>query len=449
MFENLSSLLNLMKSHGANRFYAKKLAPNDNAKNQVYLGGNFSALNIIPYNNLHTDSEDIAGSKRDRAKADISFYWVDENGLFKAPEAKLILYPRYPEVRMSGFLKGCRNAPSDVMNVRDEGRVLFLGITLDGNVLGFAAGADHPLARSIQTMSNLNETGVFLEVPQEPGKSNSKLQLLEKLTAIYSKGWIVSKKIGPDGLSTFYTAGNGGGYTLESELGISPNGYSEPDYLGWEVKQYGVEDFENYTPKSPITLMTPEPTGGIYKTKGVPEFLRLYGYPDKKGRSGRTNFGGNYRINSPFHPETKLQLRLTGYDSTNGKITDLKNGGIALYSQEDEIAAIWHFPGIMKHWTRKHAQAVYVPSKRNNEIQPPHYSFGNRILLCEETDFFLFLKAVSNGIVYYDPGIKMEEKSGKHSLKRRSQFRVKYSDIPFLYQKSEITFLKKKEKKDP
>jgi len=27
---------------------------------------------------------------------------------------------------------------------------------------------------------------------------------------------------------------NRGGYTLEAELGITPNGYSEPDFMGWE-----------------------------------------------------------------------------------------------------------------------------------------------------------------------------------------------------------------------
>ncbi|MEO0062747.1 MAG: hypothetical protein RLZZ08_1307, partial [Pseudomonadota bacterium] len=32
-------------------------------------------------------------------------------------------------------------------------------------------------------------------------------------------------------------------YTLEAELGITPNGIAEPDFQGWEVKQYGVRDF--------------------------------------------------------------------------------------------------------------------------------------------------------------------------------------------------------------
>ena len=34
--------------------------------------------------------------------------------------------------------------------------------------------------------------------------------------------------------------------------------------------------------------------------------------------------------------------------------------------------------------------------------------YGGRIEMCEGTDFFLFLKAVSDGVVYYDPALKLE-----------------------------------------
>lgn len=138
MIDTLEALAGLLRQGGAERIYAKKLAPNDNSKNQIYLGGDFSALNVIPHGAVETDETDTAGCVRDRAKASVRFWWMDENGRYEAPNAQLILYPKYPEVRMSGFLKGCRNAPGDVMRVRDEGRVLFLGITRDGRVLGCA-----------------------------------------------------------------------------------------------------------------------------------------------------------------------------------------------------------------------------------------------------------------------------------------------------------------------
>ena len=61
---SLSQLLNLMRDHGADRVYAKKLSPNDNSKNQVYLGGGFGALNVIPHGEIVADTRPMAGSKQ-------------------------------------------------------------------------------------------------------------------------------------------------------------------------------------------------------------------------------------------------------------------------------------------------------------------------------------------------------------------------------------------------
>lgn len=435
MFERISALIGRMTECGAKRFYAKRLAPNDNSKNQIYLGGDFSALNIIPHQAIYTDSDEVAGSKRDRAKAGILFSWVDEQGLYEAPNAQLILYPKYPEVRMSGFLKGCRNAPSHVLKVRDEGRIMFLGVTDAGQVLGYAVDGKHPLARELSSRSELAEVGVFLEIPTSPDDGGSKVQLLRKLKEIHNKHWISSQKLGADGEVHSYVARNGGGYTLEAELGIAPNGYAEPDFLGWEIKQFGVRDFTGYVPKSPVTLMTPEPSGGIYKDCGVTTFMNLFGYQDKNGVPDRLNFGGIYSYDKSPHRDTGLRLTMIGYDSESGKISDIE-GGLALLSQSDEIAALWKFASIMDHWNRKHAQAAYVPSISRRG--PPAYAFGGKILLCEKTDFNLFLRAVASGVIYYDPAIKIEHmSSASPKTKRRSQFRVKHQSLAALYQKSE------------
>src|SRR3546814_13658554 len=107
-----------MRHHGATRIYAKKLAPNDNSKNQVYLGGDFSALNIIPHGNIYTDDADVAGAVRDRAKAAVDFYWIDDAGRHHAQKTGLILYPQYPGGRLSRFLSCGRAAPAQLMRVR-------------------------------------------------------------------------------------------------------------------------------------------------------------------------------------------------------------------------------------------------------------------------------------------------------------------------------------------
>ena len=428
-----------MKSHGATRFYAKKLAPNDNSKNQVYLGSDFSALNLIPYKAIYTDRNSKAGSKRDRVKADVTFFWVDTTGKYAAPEAQLILYPKYPEVRMSSFLKGCSNAPENIMRARDQGRVLFLGITPEGNVLGYATSAQDPLTKELNSRSDWETVGVFIELPPNvDAKLDTKVQLLIALKRVYEKHWILSQKLRSDGIIEPYKARNGGGYTLEAELGISPNSYAEPDYMGWEVKQYGVADFSLYRSKSPVTLMTPEPTGGIY-SDGVAAFLNRFGYADKSGKEDRINFGGVYSCNRGFHSDTGLRLTLQGFDMLTGRITDL-DGGIVLLSRNDEVAALWSFTDIMKHWNRKHAQAAYIPSIF--QTPPPKYAYGPKVLLCEHTDFILFLKAVATGVIYYDPAIKIEGASGKTPvIKRRSQFRIKHSQLTEMYHQHEVVSL--------
>ncbi|MBS8275696.1 hypothetical protein DYI21_19050 [Thalassospira tepidiphila] len=435
MFEKISALIGRMAECGAKRFYAKRLAPNDNSKNQIYLGGDFSALNIIPHQGIYTDNEEVAGSKRNRAKARILFSWVDEEGLYEAPNAQLILYPKYPEVRMSGFLKGCRNAPSNILNVRDEGRIMFLGVTDGGRVIGYAVDHEHPLAKELASWQALEELGVFLALPTSPGERSSKSQLLRKLKEIHNKLWIPSQKLGRDGKVHPYVARNGGGYTLEAELGIAPNGYAEPDFLGWEIKQFGVRDFRGYLPKGPVTLMTPEPSGGIYKDLGVPAFMNLYGYQDKNGVPDRLNFGGIYSFDKLPHKDTGLRLAMLGYDLESGTISDI-DGGLALLSKAGEVAALWRFSSIMDHWNRKHAQAAYIPSMFRKG--PPAYAFGAKVLLCEKTDFNLFLGAVASGAIYYDPAIKIEQMSSQTpKTKRRSQFRVKHQNLPLLYKKAE------------
>lgn len=438
MIKTLEALVGLMRDAGAVRFYAKKLASNDNSKNQIYLGGDFSVLNVIPHGQVRTDAAEMGGSVRDRAKASIRFFWIDEGGQHYAPNTQLILYPKYPEVRMSGFLLGCRAAPSEIMRVRDEGRVLFLGINHDGRVLGYAAAAGSSLALSLHARQDLKTAGVFLELPDGSG-TGSRERLLAALTAVYHKHWISSQKLGRDGIAHPYNARNGGGYTLEAELGISPNGYAEPDFLGWEIKQYAVADFDRFTPKTPVTLLTPEPTGGIYHDAGFQEFMRRYGYPDKSGVEGRINFGGVYACTREAHADTGLRLAMQGYDSASGKITDL-TGGVVLLDRNDEVAAHWRFTGIIEHWNRKHAQAAYVPSLF--QTPPPEYCYGPRVLLCEGTDLTLFLGAIAGGTIYLDPALKLlVALDGSLDWKKRNQFRVQHINLKSIYHKAEYKAL--------
>lgn len=438
MTDPLIHPLDQMAANGATRFYAKQLAANDNSKNQIYLGGGFGALNIIPHGEIAGDSSALAGSVRDRAKAPVHFFWMGGGQPSPAPNAQLILYPKYPEVRMSGFLLRARNAPNELMSSRAEGRVMVLGICPDGRVLGDVRGPDDPLSHRLADLApGLSRTGVFLDLtPLRQGLSDTRAELVRAFAEIHRRGWIPSCKIGRSGRPEPYSARNGGGYTLEAQLGISPNGYAEPDYLGWEVKQYSVGDFVKYQPKSPVTLMTPEPTGGYYRDAGVEAFLRRYGYPDKSGKAGRINFGGIYAVGRDFHADTGLKLTMEGFDAVSGKITDM-DGRLELTGRDGEPAAIWYFRNILNHWNRKHAKAAYIPSLMR--MPPPEYRYGGIVQLCEETDVLLLLAAIASGSAYYDPGIKMERAEAvKPVIKRRSQLRVKHGGLEALYRRFDV-----------
>ena len=237
-----------------------------------------------------------------------------------------------------------------------------------------------------------------------------------------------------DGSILSCLAPNCGGYTLEAELGITPNGFSEPDYLGWELKQFGVSDFLR-TQSAIITLMTPEPTGGFYKEQGVVEFLRKYGYPDKNGKEDRINFGGIHKVGL-VHPLTNLNMELIGFDHGIGKIRNT-DGRIALLDKTGLEVASWSFASLLKHWNRKHNLACYIPSM--SQTQPNRqYQFGNSIILGTGTDFTLLLKEMAVGNIYYDPGIKLENATkGVPKAKRRSQFRIKSGNLGSLYKVNE------------
>ncbi len=102
----LEEISTVMRRKGAERVIFKLLANNDNSKQQIYLGCDFDVLRLIKHGDL------VAGDNQESAKgpmfkASLNFHWINLQGVTeKANGAQLILYPRYPEVRMSGFVRG-------------------------------------------------------------------------------------------------------------------------------------------------------------------------------------------------------------------------------------------------------------------------------------------------------------------------------------------------------
>jgi len=414
-----------MRAAGVTQLWLKRLADNDNSKNQVYLGPDLTALNVLPTGPLTSEPD-----KPDILKSALQFSWLTDTGvLITAPGAQLILYPQYPEVRFSGFLRGAQGGPNDVMTVRQSGRVLFFGITAAGAIIGYAAARDSDLAREIAALNLQLDTGVFSRLTIEVG-TDEKQMLIDELRRITALGWIDSKRLNKHGEVLACPSPNCGGYTLEAELGIRPNGYADPDFHGWEIKQHKVPKLSRPASGGAITLMTPEPTGGVYVEDGINEFMRLYGYADR-AIEDRRNFGGIHK-STQICLKTGLQLTLDGYNATTLKITDFTRG-VSLIDATGRAAATWHYKDLLSHWTCKHAKAAYIPSI-NRKTPGNQYQFGNLVRLAEGTEFRLFLNAVASGAVYYDPGIKIENvSSAKPEIKKRSQFRIKSASIPLLY----------------
>lgn len=439
---DVAGLAEMMASAGAQRLYLKYLSPNDNRKNQPYFGGSFEVLNILPLASDFVVTEPTSRKatvteKSLLLKANLDFRWLDSEGNESiAPNSKLILYPQYPEVRFSGFLRGAERAPRELLDEkrrgRDDGRVLFIGIRPNGQILGYLAAPESQAARDAAGMNLQPSVSVFCELDLSGicGHGTHRTRLFEELKRIHLKGWIESKSLSGDGTIRPCRSQNCGGYTLEAELGITPNGYAEPDFLGWEVKQHDVGKLDR--PRNhAITLLTPNPDAGEYAELTLQDFVRRYGYKDRRGRPDRLNFGGVHRFGDR-QKLTGLTLELTGYDPTNPTRFDA-DGALVLRSEQGAVAAAWTFAKLLGHWNRKHERAVFVPSERHPD-PPRRYRYGPVVGLGEGTDFPRLLRAIAASHVYYDPGIKLITPEGAPAqTKSRSQFRINSSELDALY----------------
>jgi hypothetical protein len=418
----------MMKACGVKQLLLKVLARNDNSKNQPYLSSSMDVVNILPAEEIGV-TETPDGNRI--MKAELPLEWLQPNGSsVPAPHAKLILYPQYPEVRFSGFLKGALNAPSDLLTTRMPGRILFLGITEDRRIIAWCVGPDSAIAKAIEP-DKLEALGVFRIVPLAESGKSGRLLLLEHLQRIHLLEWIDAKKLTAAGALPF-AGTNAIGYTLEAELGIRPNGASSPDFEGWELKAIQVKNYANVPDGKVATLMTPQPDGGHYRPDLV-DFVRRYGYPDKKGRPDRLNVGGVHRLGLR-HRLTGFTPTLVGFDVAAGKVTD-PDGKLVMLTDAGEEAAAWSFAKLLKHWNVKHALAAYIPAE-TREAGSKQYRFGNKVRLAEGTDFNRFLSVMAARHVVYDPGIKVELIStARPKAKHRNQFRTSYRYIPELYEK--------------
>lgn len=439
----LDRVLAMLQDNGTVEVLYKILPCNANSKNQVYLASDLSQLGKLPSGEvtLHRSTSVKSGTQEAVFRSKLELFWLDRDGRpHAAPNAQLILYPQYPEVRLSGFLQGCARPPSSLWNTGKRGseadRILVLGVGRDRRIVAITLPPESPAAREIRATEPHEAYGALGVLPLLGQQSaDGFLALMGELCRIHRLGWVPSTRLDRDGRIVPCNASNCNGNTLESLLGIRSNGFSLPDYRGWEIKVRQVSDVDNPS-RSIVTLFTPEPSGGRYIADGVVTFIRCYGYVDTLGRPDRLNVGGVYRVNHPANQRTGLRLVMQGFDATTDHY--IPSGSICLMDARDNIAAAWSFAKLMDHWKTKHAQAAFVPAQASTSGDR-RYRYGRKIQLGEGAEFRLFLRAVHEGRVYYDLGIKLEAAStDRPRPKKRSQFRVSSGDLESLYTSSRI-----------
>jgi len=421
-FQAVAQLLARFRDLGATRVFCKHLFENDNAKQQIYLGGSFEVLSFFPFDEV----TEHPGLKEPNFKAPIDLRWVDVDSCERAQGAQLILYPKYPEVRLSGFLAGCKTAPSKYLQPvpkaarkGKDGRVLVFGTTPDKITLAFLAPGTSAIASELlEKFVTAPPDGLFLELTVPTGSNTTRAVLLATLRQIHKAGFHWSRKLDGKGGPVPYSARNGGGYTLEALLGIKPNAGAVPDFMGWEIKAYSSDR---------VTLMTPEPKGGFYGERGVEAFVMKYGHDTA---NGTRYFTGSHKVDV-MSAGSGLTLVVRGFNAVDGKVTDV-NGAICLIDERGKEAASWPFSQLMVHWNKKHAFAAYVPFISKKE--PPEYKYESPVLLGEHTEFPKYLAALSQKAVIFDPGSKVTNPGTSHSkVKARSQFRISVRNLPLLY----------------
>ena len=97
---NLDRIIGYLNKLNVKNIYVKKLAPNDNSKNQPYFGSHLTDLSFIPTGEIvasETASNKIKVKKdnkrRIKFQASVKLSWLDSEGLtYSAPNTKLIYY---------------------------------------------------------------------------------------------------------------------------------------------------------------------------------------------------------------------------------------------------------------------------------------------------------------------------------------------------------------------
>ncbi|MCQ1996861.1 MvaI/BcnI family restriction endonuclease [Arthrobacter sp. zg-Y1171] len=433
------------RDHGVTQVQVKFLTRNHNSKNQIAgLGSDLTALSHL-FPGPVTAHDATSGKPKAGPpiyRVSLPWVWFSESGLSPAPETKLIYYPQYPEIRLSGFLDASPEGPRELLAFseapgsrgQEEGRCLIFGPSKDKKVFAMVVSSLSPAAGYLREFNK--GRGTLLQLSLRADRADSREVLFHELRLIHKKNWIEAYRLRPDGLREECHGTNSHGVTLESELGITANGRAMPDYLDWEVKAHRVKHLSNHL-SSRITLLTPNPDSGQAKDFGTTWLTKTYGKPNET--SSRYDLSGVHRA-GVVHGKTGLEFGIEGFDAESQKITD--DGYLYLRDPIKDIdLGRWSFSKLLTHWQAKHGKAVFVPCI-TKKGQPEEFSYGTRVHVGEGTSFLHFLAAVAAGSIVLDPGLNTKlDKNAVWKHHTRYQFRSSLTNAAALYRSFEKVVL--------
>lgn len=428
--ESVHQIQELFAPHGVTQVYVKHLAPKqDNDKNQIYLGKGIDGIaNILPSRDVveRAPSQSTKKAHSDQGspitEASLNLSWLSRDGaLHRAPEARIINYFQYPEVRISGFLKGCDDPPDALRRTSLDKygkRILLLGVARGVHTIGLVlTETEDPIVGDFPDLPPLPVQPLLrvMAFGDDVGRSPTEM-LLEELTAIHLSGWCPSATLKPGCEDPEPFRGNqGGGYTLEALLGVPRNSDAKPDKYGYEIK--------SFSPGKKISLMTPTADAGFEGDNTFRDFMAKYGnYRDDDSYA----LSGVYRCNQP-NKKTGFVMRIEGYDpETQTFDEDVSKIRIVIRDEVNDVdVSAWTFSKIANKWSEKHASACYVPrERRSHEGSAEHdydYRYLDYVYICEGTSVKRLFAAIHSGMVYYDPAHRIYA-NGKPSV--RPQWRI-------------------------
>jgi MvaI/BcnI restriction endonuclease family len=419
----------LFSQHGVTQVFVKYLAPKqDNEKNQINLGRGLDGVaNLFPSELIEREASTSTKKVHSNAgapivEAKLDLHWLSNDGsLHSAPHAKIIDYFQYPEVRISGFLKGCDAAP-DALRRRNQSkygqRILLLGVADARRTIGMVlTEANDPLVAEFPDLPALPIRRLLKVMVFGEGTGQSPRDLLHReLSAIHAMAWQPSITLKPGDVRPVPFKGNqGGGYTLEALLSVPRNAEAAPDKYGYEIK--------SFTKGKKISLMTPTADAGYEGDNSFRDFMSEYGTARD---DGSVALSGVYRCNQP-NKKTGFVMRIEGYDSINDTLAeDTKFIRVVIRDEVNDIdVSAWSFSKLASKWSKKHASACYVPrDRRIHDSESAHdfdYHFRDHAYFCEGTSIRRLFRAIHEGSVFYDPAHRIYA-DGK--AKQRPQWRM-------------------------